>query len=376
MEHWKDKLKLRIPAIGLLIATLFFWSAYDRYEPDGPILLKVPSLDDAYRVSGEISEADSRFTLHVPEGGKRAEIRFRLSTATNYPSIRVRARVKTRDVVAGEYAWNSARFFFAQYDTNKKWMPGRHGLMGKSGSSPWKSYESVFEIFEGAAYADAVLQQGGISGTAEFESIEIQPVRVRASFVWWRIIFAGLWLSAACVYFPRCRLHRRKLKVLILLNALAILAGSIMPSCWIEDSSQWFAESAKQVLEKPVPARAGQPQTMPPTEKKDREISLMDQFNEVVGGTHRIGHFTLFASLCFLVYCSAALERQHRSYYFRVAFDILLFASITESLQHLTLDRTAGIYDWLTDVYGMLLALCIFSVLHGLYVACRRTRDN
>jgi hypothetical protein len=56
------------------------------------------------------------------------------------------------------------------------------------------------------------------------------------------------------------------------------------------------------------------------------------------------------------------LERQHRFYYFKRAFDILLFAAITESLQHLTLDRTAGISDWLTDVYGILSALVLFLV--------------
>lgn len=75
------------------------------------------------------------------------------------------------------------------------------------------------------------------------------------------------------------------------------------------------------------------------------------------------GHFLLFASLCFLVYWSAALERQHRSYYFKVALDILLFAAITESLQFLTMDRMPRITDWFVDFYGMLTALILFMVL-------------
>ncbi|MEA2068728.1 MAG: VanZ family protein, partial [Verrucomicrobiota bacterium] len=100
-----------------------------------------------------------------------------------------------------------------------------------------------------------------------------------------------------------------------------------------------------------------------PTKKPGRESSRIDQFNEAVGGIHKAGHFALFASLCFLVYLSAALERQQSSYYFKVAFDILLFAAVTESLQHLTLDRTAGILDWRTDVYGLLTGLAVFLVI-------------
>jgi VanZ family protein len=229
-------------------------------------------------------------------------------------------------------------------------------------------------MFNDAAYADVALQQGGTSGAAEFEQIEVQPVQVRASFVWWRIFFAILWIFTAVIYFPRCRLHRRKLRILILLNALVIISGALAPSEWIEDASEQMEAIVKRV--KP-PAVASKSDTVKPkiAEKKPiPETTQIDRFNEVVGGAHRVGHFALFASLCFLVYLSAALEHQHRSYYFKVAFDILLFAAITESLQHLTLDRTAGIYDWLTDVYGMLSALVLFLVVQGLSLKYRRTK--
>ena len=75
---------------------------------------------------------------------------------------------------------------------------------------------------------------------------------------------------------------------------------------------------------------------------------------------HQVGHFALFASLCFLVYLSAALERQHVGYFAKVGFDILVFAAITESLQFLTLDRNAGVSDLLIDIYGMATAFVLF----------------
>ena len=76
-----------------------------------------------------------------------------------------------------------------------------------------------------------------------------------------------------------------------------------------------------------------------------------------------MGHFTLFASLCFLIYLSAALEGQSRSYFFKVAFDVLLFAGVTESLQYLTMDRTPGVRDWFVDVCGMAVAFACFLIV-------------
>ena len=91
----------------------------------------------------------------------------------------------------------------------------------------------------------------------------------------------------------------------------------------------------------------------------------------MVGSAHHIGHFGLFASLCFLVYCSAALERQNPIYFLKVGLDILLFAAITEALQYLTLDRTAGILDLRTDLYGMASALLLFLAVRPLLLKKR-----
>ena len=79
-----------------------------------------------------------------------------------------------------------------------------------------------------------------------------------------------------------------------------------------------------------------------------------------------MGHFVLFASLCFLVYLSAALERQHPAYFIKVGLDILLFAAITEALQFLTLDRSAGLADLRIDLYGMAGALLLFLAVRPL----------
>jgi hypothetical protein len=363
MNDGLKKLKMRLPAVFLVAATLLFWGFYDRYELAGPILLNSPSLADGSSVRGDCTETNGHFILRVPESGKTASMNFRIPNSTDYEQIRVRARIKVEDVVEGKFSWRCARLLLTQYDQANKWIPGKHGLVSERDSKDWEFHEDVFELDPTAEHSDVVIQQAGVFGTAEFDGIVAEPVRLRASFVWWRIIVSSFWIFMGLVYFKRCRLDRRKLRVLILLNALAIITGALMPGEWIEDTTEWLKTTAKETIQKPVePLDSFQSLEKSP-EIIAQDTARIDQFNEMMGGAHQAGHFALFASLCFLVYCSAALERQHPVYYAKVAFDILLFSAVTETLQHLTIDRTAGVSDWLTDVYGMFAALLIFAAV-------------
>ena len=366
MNDWKQKLKLRLPAVVLLVATSLFWSRYDRYEPAGPVLLKSPVLADGTNVRGDVSGSNGRFTLRVPPGGKQARIDFPMPAAVDYESIRVRARIKVDGVVVGKHSWSCARLLVAQYDANNKWIPGQHhGLVAEEGSKDWAGHEDVFEISPNAARVVVVLQQSGAEGTAEFEQIEAWPVRIRVSFIWWRIVFLGSWVFMATLYFRRCRLHHRKLRILILLNVLAILYGTLMPGAWIQGGSDW-AKKAWAERTNPVPTKTESQTGERPDAKKIQNTQQMEHFDQLVTEAHVTGHFVLFATLCFLVYLSAALERQHPSYFFKVGIDVLLFAAITESLQFLTLDRSAGVGDLRIDLYGMAAALLVFLVVFPL----------
>ena len=353
---------MRLPALVLLVMTVLFWSFYDRYEPTGPILLEAPVLADGTNIRGDVSESNNRFILRAQGAGKPARISFHLPVATDYESIRIRARIKVDGVVVGKYPWNCARLLVTQYDANNKWISGHHGLVAEKGTQDWGHHEDLFKIFSGTVRADVVLQQSGLAGTAEFDQIEAQPARVRASFVWWRVLFIALWLVAAGLYFRRCRLHRRKLKTLIFINVVAILAGTLMPADWITSASE-RVKGVVQELREPEPAREILPaetKSVPPQAPPLQE--QMDWFMEVEVEAHQVGHFVLFASLCFLVYLSAALERQHPVYFVKVGFDVLLFAAVTEALQFLTLDRSAGVADLRIDLYGMATALLLFLV--------------
>lgn len=375
MKDWKHKLKMRLPAIVLLAASLLFWGLYDRYELAGPILLENPSRTEATRVRGDCSETNGYYILTVASDGKTASLYFRMPDGPSYEQIRIKGRMRTHEVVEGPNSWRCARLLLIQYDSNNKWIPGHHSLLAEKGTTGWTKAEQVFEVDPQAVHTDLVIQQTGISGSAMFDQLRAEPVRLRTSFIVWRIIFAGLWMVMGIIYFRRCRLNRRKLRWLILLNAAAIIIGTMMPEKWIEETTDYAKDEAVKVIqkkatEKPSPDAQPTPPAVTQTRKapiqEDDGQHAVERLNEMIGHVHGAGHFLLFASLCFLVYCSASLEKQPRSYYLKVAADVLLFAAITESLQHLTMDRTPGVSDWLKDVYGMLAALALFLVVKAM----------
>jgi hypothetical protein len=366
MGVWIPKLRLRLPALILLAVTVCFWSLYDRYEAAAPVLLANPALDEGIHARGEITVHGDGLRLHVDAPGYPARIDFPADGALEHELIRVRGRIRVDGVVPGKYSWNCARLLILQYDAANKWIPGHHGVVAESGTADWSRHEDVFGINPRAVRVAVVLQQIGKAGTAYFDQIEAQPVRVKTSFKIWRTAFVTVWLWMAVLYFRRCRLHQRRLKLLILLNALAILAGTLMPGEWImtqtervkETARDWTARGSK-LHQAASPAKTDQPAEAPV------ELQI-DWFKQGEVELHQIGHFVLFAILCFLVYLSAALERQHPAYYVKVGLDVLLFAAITESLQYLTRDRTAGVADLRIDLYGMIFALLLFCLVRPL----------
>lgn len=358
MNNVGAKIKMRLPVITLLGVSLLFWEYYDRYEAVGPELISSPTLADATRIQGDCSEvAPHVFKLQVPEPGKTARFNIPISGAAAHKQIRIRGRIKVDGIDEGRYPWSCARLLLAQYDKDGKWISVHHTLRAESGTRDWKEHENVFVLQPDAAQVDMVVQQIGLSGTAYFDQLTAEPVGFKASFKFWRTGFIGLWLAMAVLFFRRCRLDRRKLRILILLNASVILVGTLMPEYYIEHLADELKHTATTVFTE-TPATEGV--------QADKAVPSghgVDIFNAAVGSLHKTGHFLLFASLCFLVYVSAALENQKRIYFVKVGFDLLLFASISESLQYLTVDRTPGITDWLTDVYGMLAALAVFVPL-------------
>jgi len=364
MNERKDKILMRIPLLVLILITIGFWSFYDRYEPTAPPLMQTPELSNALIRRGNVSQTNGIFTLKVPHAKKTVRVDFplKLSLATS-ALVRVQVEMKIENVVPRNNPWERARLLLGQYDAHNKWVSVNHQVMGREGTLPWTHYVEIFEVKPATRTAHLILQQVGSSGTAYFKNICVEPVRIKSSFLWWRILFALAWIGMGIYYFPRCRLNKRKLKILILLNAIAILIGALMPADWMKSISNRIQKARTEWVQShqpPPPKKITKEKTKKP--KKGKTLEQTDRFEELVKDTHKSGHFTLFATLCFLVYLSSALERQKPIYLFKAGLDVLLFAVVTETLQLLTIDRSAGVNDLLIDLKGMLLAFTLFML--------------
>ncbi|MDF7800858.1 VanZ family protein [Pontiellaceae bacterium B1224] len=358
MTEVLNKLKMRLPAILLLAATLLFWSNYDPCRPYGPVLLETATLADAAYVEGDCRETNSVFMLTRSEGGTIPAVGFKLPDVSNYRMLRLRGRLRAESVVPGEYEFDSARVTLVQRDKSGRVVARFDEDAHGSGTFKWTKFLNDYYVHRGVEQVEVLLTQQGQSGTALFDSVEVRPVRFKGRTHWIKYAFAAAWLILGIFYFPRCRLHTRKLRHLILLNVILILVGILLPTRVIQRGIHEMNQLISCVQVKDFPAGM-QFVTAGPA------FDLPLHFEDTVGRSK--GHFILFGSLSFLVLLSGALEGQPRSYYFKVAFDVLLFGAITEALQYLTPDRTVDMADMLCNAYGMLTAMVLFIFVKTLW---------
>ncbi|VGO21149.1 hypothetical protein SCARR_03220 [Pontiella sulfatireligans] len=368
MNDWMQKLKMRLPVMVLLAATFLFWGSYDPCKPDGPVLLDSPALADAAVAEGDCSEVNSVFTLRRPASGIKPVVRFVLSGIAGCETIRLSGRIRAENVVRGRYHSSCARLVLVQRDIEGKWVAGTESRMYGAGSFGWTEFLNDYLILPSTVSAEVVLLQSGESGTAQFDSIAAYPVKARAAGPW-KMAFAAAWGIMGVVYFRRCRLHTRRLGHLILLNALVILVGVLMPNTWLQQAPGRI----HSIMDQFSCAHGSEaPELQKHLVTAGLDIDLVDH---VVGTVNRsVGHFLLFGSLSFLVLLSVALERLHPFHYLAVAFDMLLFGGVTEALQYLTPDRTVDVVDLLCNAYGMLAAMVLFSVVRVCWRWCARNR--
>jgi hypothetical protein len=369
MNFSKQFLKMRTPAIGVLILSTLFWATYDRYEPAGPELIQSPELSEASLIKGDASISNGDFALHVPTSNEPSYLHFSIPIATEHSLIRVRANLSGKDIEKGTCDWSCARVLFSQFDAMNQHLPAKHVVASQEGSTKWKKYEKVFKTQRETTRGEIILQHLGRSGTAWFNGVRVQPVRIKNSFLWWRMSFILLWIATAGFYFRFYQLHKRKLKTLLLLNIVAILIGTLMPSNWVDLAAFKMRPHAG------TPEKHSQQVTLLPSKHTSKNV-WSNPCMGMSGNARRAGHFVLFSSLCFLAYLSNKLEKKKPLNCMQLGGDILLFAATTEALQSLTMDRTANLGGLLFDGCGMGLTLLILFAFLPWIRRARQKRES
>ncbi|WP_372846908.1 VanZ family protein [Pontiella sp.] len=345
MNEWAGKLMTRLPALLMLAATLIFWPNFDPCAPAGPALLDSPTLAAAAVVEGDCSETGAVFELRMAPGGIDPCVQFVLPDGPAPEMIRLGGRIRAEN--PGGSAWLS---LIQRRDTGGRSNGGQRQLIG-DGSFGWTYYQNDYSVSRWTRKLEVTLQSFGEEGTVWFDSIRAVPIAFRASLPWIRGAFAVAWLGIGAAYYFIGRLNTRRLRHLILLNALVIVVGVLLPNHWLQVAPGKIRRALGENVEA---ARS--------TAYVQAGFGVARHIEQTIGRS--FGHFALFGSLAFWVLFSAALEGQHPArYYGKVAGDLFLFGLCTEALQHLTPDRTVDVDDMLCNAYGILVAMPLFAVV-------------
>lgn len=123
----------------------------------------------------------------VEEGGNRwlrfsagTSIERKVSVSLDWAVLRVRCRIRVRDVVVGDDSWKDARVTMSYWDGAGKRLDPWPDVFHRSGTGEWQSFDREFLIPQGTVQLRIAPGQFGVRGEAEFDDIDISLVRKRA----------------------------------------------------------------------------------------------------------------------------------------------------------------------------------------------------
>ncbi|WP_322609246.1 VanZ family protein [Pontiella agarivorans] len=343
----------------MLAATLFVWPAIDPCRPAGQPLLDHPQLVAADFVHGDCSATNGIIRINQHAAGDHPEVIFDLGNVSRYEIIRLSGCLQA-DPVPDIHAGHTVSLRLDQRLADGQLLRGSWHRMSAVGTLERSFFIQDYMLENDAVATQVVLSRHGSVGSAAFDSIQAVPVVRSGFYPWVRWSFILTWCLLGIFYYRICRLHERPLRYLILLNALVILVGVMLPTRWFQYGPgflRWFSQLEMQTS----------PAVSPAYELVAAGLGsgLLDHFEYIIGRS--TGHFLFFGSLAFLTFLSGALECREYRFYPRAGLDILLFGAVTESLQYFAVERTVDIQDMLCNTYGMLVALLLFILLRKIW---------
>ncbi|QBG47927.1 VanZ family protein [Verrucomicrobia bacterium S94] len=367
MDEGMNQLKKRLPALIMLAATLFIWPAVDPCRPSAEPLLDYPSLAEADFVHGDCSASDGVIQINQHAAGDHPEVIFDLGNVSRYEIIRLSGYLQAAPV-PDIHAGHTVALRLDQKLADERILRGSWHRMSAVGTLKRSFFIQDYILESDAVSAQVVLSRHGSVGTASFDSIRAVPVQWSGFYPFIRWGFILTWCLLGMLYYRICRLHERPLRHLLLLNALVIIIGVMLPTRWFQYGPgflRWFSLLEMQAV----------PAVSPAYELVSAGLGggLLDHFKYIIGRS--AGHFLFFGSLSFLTFLSGALERREYRFYPRAGLDILLFGAVTESLQYFAVERTVDIQDMLCNAYGMLAAMLLFMGVKKVWnlAECRQT---
>jgi VanZ family protein len=326
-------------------AKLNQWQSYKSVNADIAINDKVLSLSShATNTSVGVHQ-----TITAPMGSKM---------------VRLRASLRTKEVIAGENSWDKARLLLVQYFEGKaKWsLP--HTVVALEGTNDWQEVSKVFTIAANCSEFRVVVQMSHCSGELFLQDLSLHQVEETTLYKWVKWFVHGAWISFIFFLFvPYLKNTRFVLsKSPALFTIAVILIGTAMPAAVKNNIKKTIdSELTEEIHEistqvSPAKHNISQPDWLQPAIKK---IDIT-----------KIAHFALFALLVLIL-----RQNNPARPVTLLMFDIFMLACATELNQLFIESRSPLVIDVIIDMTGGGAGLLVAESLRSVEVR-RRDEDR
>lgn len=345
-----------LTSLLLCLITIFFFSFYGRYEPEGDELLSDTTFHQglsqwSHAGNINIQSGTTEAILTETVSGDVTQLSQEIPEFKQYTYLLLACDFATANVQAGDSNWKKARVILIFYDSTGKGMyyyP--HVLVEKTGTHDWRHYWQVFSIPPAAAKARVSIQLLGTTGQLQVRNLSLQPVVEKTAFQHYRTILIVTWI-AATGWILTGIVRKRRLFVssrLYILVALVITIGTLMP------------QQIKSVLDRHIEQAAASNEAMDKTTAGKLRYRLVLPISPA-RIVYKSGHILMFILLSFLI----ELTRPRRTPAWQILACLLTFALCTEVLQLFVEARKARWQDMLIDTVGIALGLIGARWLHS-----------
>ncbi|MFP6749329.1 MAG: VanZ family protein [Alphaproteobacteria bacterium] len=346
----------RLLAVLLLaLATLSLFGLVERYVSGNSQLLRNGNFAAglaAWRTNGtgdQLRVENGVLKIWAGRDGQAPSVRQILARPEGGEYLRLSAWVRHEGVRSGLRDWHAMRLLLVAMDGggDKLWeLP--HVVEQGQGSGPWRRVSRVFYLPPRVAAVVVIASLNQVAGSMEVRDLTLEQMHEDPVFQFSRRGLASLWLLALpWLIWPLWR--QRRLTVIAM--GVIILAGTLISNAAkheLRRSVQDIFRSKPEAVHKPAIAKPKSAAVAGDAAIPDRKAWMAAQ---------KIGHVVFFAILAL-----AARWAWRNVSWRRLALYLVAFAATVETLQLLSLDRSAHPLDAGLNVLGIVAGLAAFHL--------------
>ena len=360
-------------ALVLMAATLALFALTERYQLVTAQVLRNGDFSaglEGWQVTNgkkQIELEQGILRIRATHGGETPGIRQQIKRAAGMERLRLSAWVRHSDVTIGLRPWNAMRLLLVQKNAqgDALWeLP--HVLEQDRGDSPWHRVSRVFWLPPRVAAVEVMVVLNQVAGEMEVRDLSLDVVQQRQAFSIMRYGLIAAWLLLLpWLAWPLLRAGRHRCgRLAVAIMSLAILVGALTPHTAKHElrrlaKSAYHSELAvtiKGLVKTTVKSAA--PDIVREVRKARQDGVAGVPIGQIWRAVHKLGHLGLFA----LLGLATTLAWRRQSWK-RLGLYLFAFAITAETLQLLSLDRSAHPMDAGLNVLGAAAGLALGSRL-------------